>query len=126
MEGLKWGETGVRSCYNDPEQRLSSGATVPQEGHLVCTCMHAQSCTTLCDLTDHSPPAPPSMGFPRQEYWSRLPSPPPGDLPDPGFEPVSLLSLTLQGRFFNNCATWEAPAGGYFSIQLVEARVAAK
>ena len=33
--------------------------------------------------------APPSIGFPRQEYWSGLPFPPPGDLPDPGIEPVS-------------------------------------
>ena len=31
--------------------------------------------------------APPSMGFSRQEYWSGLPSSPPGDLPDPGIEP---------------------------------------
>ena len=36
--------------------------------------------------------APLSMGFPRQEYWSGLPFPPPGDLPDPGIEPVSLAS----------------------------------
>ena len=33
--------------------------------------------------------ASPSMGFPRQEYWSGLPSPSPGDLPDPGIEPRS-------------------------------------
>ena len=33
--------------------------------------------------------APLSMGFPRQEYWSGLPFPPPGGLPDPGIEPVS-------------------------------------
>ena len=33
--------------------------------------------------------APGSMGFSRQEYWSGLPFPPPGDLPDPGIEPVS-------------------------------------
>ena len=33
--------------------------------------------------------APPSMGFSRQEYWSGLPFPPPGDLPDPGIEPRS-------------------------------------
>ena len=33
---------------------------------------------------------PPSMGFPRQEYWSGLPFPTPGDLPDPGIEPMSL------------------------------------
>ena len=35
-----------------------------------------------------------SMGFPRQEYWSGLPFPSPGDLPDPGFQPA------LTGRFF--------------------------
>ena len=33
-------------------------------------------------------PAPPSMGFSRQEYWSGLPFPSPGDLPDPGIEPT--------------------------------------
>ena len=44
--------------------------------------------------------APLSMEFLRQEYWSRLPFPPPGDLSDPGIEPVSLASPTLAGRFF--------------------------
>ena len=39
-----------------------------------------------------------SMGFPRQEYWSGLPFPPPGDLPDPGIEPVS---PALVGKFFS-------------------------
>ena len=41
----------------------------------------AQSCPTLSDPMDYSPPGPPSMGFSRQEYWSGLPCPPPGDLP---------------------------------------------
>ena len=40
--------------------------------------------------------APLSMGFSRQEYWSRLPGPPPGDLPDPEIEAVSLVSPALQ------------------------------
>ena len=40
------------------------------------------------------------MGFPRQEYWSRLPFLPPGDLPDPGIKPVSPVSLSLAGEFF--------------------------
>ena len=39
---------------------------------------------------DCSLPAPPSMGFSKQEYWSRLPFPSPGDLPDPQIEPWSL------------------------------------
>ena len=52
--------------------------------------------------------APPSMGFPRQEYWSGLPFPAPGDLPDPGIKPTSLVSSTLAGKFFTT-ASWEAP-----------------
>ena len=42
----------------------------------------------------HQAPLP--MRFPRQEYWSRLPFPPPGDIPDPGIEPTSPPSPTLQ------------------------------
>ena len=44
--------------------------------------------------------APLSVGFPRQEYWSGLPFPPPGDLPDPGIKPESPASPSLSGRFF--------------------------
>ena len=44
--------------------------------------------------------APLSRGFPRQEYWSRLPCSPPGDLPKPGFETASLTSCALAGKFF--------------------------
>ena len=40
--------------------------------------------------------APLSMGFSRQEYWSGLPCTPPGNLPDPGIEPVSPTSLAFQ------------------------------
>jgi len=45
--------------------------------------------------------APLSMGFSRQEHWSGVPCPPPGDLPHSGTEPASLKSLALTGRFFN-------------------------
>ena len=60
-------------------------------------------CTVACQ-------APLSMGFSRQEYWSGLPCPPPGDLPDPGIEPMSLsllhwqvdsLPLAQAGKSFN-------------------------
>ena len=44
--------------------------------------------------------APLSMGFSRQEYWNRLSSPPPENLPDPKIKPVSLASPSLAGRFF--------------------------
>ena len=53
--------------------------------------------------------APLSMGFSRQEYCSGLPSPSPGDLPDPRTEPTSLMSPALAGRFFTTSATREAP-----------------
>ena len=49
-----------------------------------------------------------SMGFSRQEYWSGLPFPTPGDLPDPGIEPVSLSSPALAGGFFTSSAAYEA------------------
>ena len=49
----------------------------------------AQSCPTLCDPMDCSLLAPLSMGFSRQEYWSGLPFPFPGDLPHPGIKPES-------------------------------------
>ena len=52
--------------------------------------------------------APLSMGFSRQEYWSGLPCPPPGDLPDPGIEPTSPMSPVLAGGFFTASANWEA------------------
>ena len=51
--------------------------------------------------------APLSMGFSRQEYWSGLPFPSPGDLPDPGIKPVSLVSPALAGRFLTTRATGE-------------------
>ena len=50
----------------------------------------AQLCPTLCDPMDYSlHQASPSKGFFRQEYWSGLPFPSPGDLLDPGIEPGS-------------------------------------
>ena len=47
-----------------------------------------------------APQAPLSMGFPRQEYWSGLPFPPPEDLPNPRIEPESFASPTLADEFF--------------------------
>ena len=48
-----------------------------------------------------------SMGFSRQEYWSGLPLPTPGDLPDPGIKPTSLVSPALAGSVFAISSTWE-------------------
>ena len=54
---------------------------------------------------DHQ--APLSMGFSRQEYWSGLPFPPPGDLSDPGIEPTSPASPSVAGRFFTTEPPWK-------------------
>ena len=50
---------------------------------------------------------PPSMGFSRQEYWSGLPCPSLGDLPNPGIEPTSLKSPALAGEFFTSEPSWK-------------------
>ena len=67
--------------------------------------IHVRLFATLWTITHQ---APLSMGFSRQEYWSQLPCPPPGDLPDPGVEPTSLMSPVLAGGYFTTSATWEA------------------
>ena len=54
--------------------------------------------------------APLSTVFSRQEYWSGLPCTLPGDRPNPGIEPISLMSTVLVGRFFTTRVTWEALA----------------
>ena len=54
----------------------------------------------FCDPMDCSWPGSLSMGFPRQENWSRLPFPAPRDLPHPGIKPMSPASPALAGRVF--------------------------
>ena len=83
--------------------------------NLDSTRAHAQwpSCVRLCDPMDSSP-AGSSVHFPgfsRQEYWSGLSFPPPGDLPNPGIKPVSPVSPALAGGFFIT----EAPAKHYIA-----------
>ena len=65
------------------------------------------SCVRLFStLQTVSNQAPMSMGFPRQEYWSGLLCSFPGDLPDPGIKPASLMSPELAGGLFITRATW--------------------
>ena len=66
----------------------------------VCVCLYAQTCLTPCDPWIVACEAPLAMKFSRQEYWSQLPFPTPGNLPNPGIKPVSPVSSTLAGRFF--------------------------
>ena len=53
----------------------------------------------------HQPPL--FIWFHKQEYWSGLPCPPPGDLPHPGIKTRSLMSPALAGGFFTTRANWE-------------------
>ena len=77
-----------------------------------CPALSCFSCVRLfVSLWAVACQAPLSMGFSRERYLSGLPCPSPGGLPDPGIEPVSLMSPALAGRFFTTSATWEAPTG---------------
>ena len=83
--------------------------------------------------------APLSMGFSRQEYWSGLPCPSPGDLPHPGIKLPSLISHALAGRFFTTsdtcvcvwslsharlfATTWTAACQAPLSMRILQARI---
>ena len=76
--------------------------------------MHAQSCSRVCLFATPwtvAHRALLSMEFSRQEYWSGLPFPPPGDLPDPGIEPISLEFQVVFFFFFTTEPTGK-PRGG--------------
>ena len=75
----------------------------------MCAVLSCFSCVWLfATLRTVACQAPLSMGLSRQEYWSALPCPPPGDLSDLGVEPSSIMSPALSGRFFTTRTTWEA------------------
>ena len=71
----------------------------------------ARPCPTLCDTMDYSTPGSSVHGIVRQEYWSGLPFPFPGDLPDPGIEPrfpalqADALPSELLGKPVSNTCT---------------------
>ena len=68
---------------------------------LACMVSHFSSVQHFATLWTAALQAPLSMGFSRQAYWSGLPFPSPGDLPDPGIKPTSLISPALAGGFFS-------------------------
>ena len=80
-------------------------------GYRSAACVSAkslQSCPTLCNPVDCSPPGSSVRGFSRLEYWSGVPCPPPGNRPNPGIKPASLMPPALTGGFVTTSATWEA------------------
>ena len=62
----------------------------------LCAVLVTQLYPTLCDPMNCTCQSPLSMKFSKQEYWSGLPCPPPGNLPNPGFKPVSPMTPALQ------------------------------
>ena len=90
---------------------------------IVCVCVCALSLTRVWLFeTPWAVPrqAPLSMGFSRQECWSGLPCPPPGDLPDPGIEPVSPESASLASGFFTTVPPSQTKLGSpQFSLLLM-------
>ena len=73
--------------------------------YVLCCFSCIQLFATLCAVAHQTPL---SMGFSRQEYWSALPCPSPGDLPDPGIKLMFLISPALTGGFFRTSTTWES------------------
>ena len=89
-------------CNSLVSRHVGVETLVSQERLCVRVFVHTQLCPKLCDLMDCRPPGFLAIEFSRQEYWSELPFPTPGDLPDPGIEPTC---PALAGRFF----TTESP-----------------
>ena len=85
-----------------PRMRYENQVRIELSSWCACVWNHF-SCVRLCvTLWTVTCQAPLSMGFSGQEYWSRLPCPAPGDLPDSGIKSVSLAFPTLAGGFFNH------------------------
>ena len=99
---------------NSNQDRLTpvkeeTNRSVKQNKKPMCMCMcmqshfsHVQLFATLWTVARQ---APLSVGSSRQENWSELPCPPPGDIPDPGIEPASLKPPALAGGFFISSTT---------------------
>ena len=87
-----WQETQYRRVVLYPGLMLTVPTLIPHSrastsvsaAHTICCCLVAKLCPTLVTPWTVARQVPPSVGFPRQEYWSMLPFPPAEDLPDPG------------------------------------------
>ena len=82
--------------------KVSALASCVLQTHFSCVWLFATPWTVAHQV-------PQSMGFSRQENWSELPCPPPGDLPDPGIEPVSFVFPALAGGFYTTSAVLGLP-----------------
>ena len=100
---------GQKILWQNGKHRLRKSAPLAvshlDEKEMMLCCFRddalvAKLCPTLVTPWVVAHQAPLSMGFSRQEYWSGLPFPSPGDLTDPGIEPKSPVSPALAGGFF--------------------------
>ena len=103
----------VERYYWNPLSRVNYKQLLEILFESISACMlshfsHVQLFATLLTVACQVPL---SMGFSRQEYWNGLPCLPPGDVPDPGVKPASLVSPALAGRFFTTSATLKFVAG---------------
>ena len=96
MLALVWPHLPILPTFRDPKELLPS----------THSCFNRV--LTLCNPMDLAHQVPLFIGISRQEYWSGLPCPLPGDLRDPGIEAPSLEPSVLAGRFFTSTAIWEA------------------
>ena len=87
---LEWAAISFSRVINNKEHCITKFTLILQLRSGCSCCSVSKSCLTLSNPTDCSPPL--SMGFSRQEYWSGLPCPSPGDLPNPGIKPGSPVS----------------------------------
>ena len=85
------------------------GVTKSQTSMHACMLSCFRGVPLFSTLWTVSHQTPLSMRFSRQEYWSGLPCHSPGNLSNPGIEPVFLMSPALAAKFFTISTTWEAP-----------------
>ena len=95
-----WGENEREGIVESNISDMQVYIACVYVNHFICV----QLFVTLCSVAH---PAPLSIGFSRQEYWSGLPCPPPGDLQDPGVKPSSLTFPRNVGRFFTTSIIWK-------------------
>ena len=100
--GKGWTKADLRPLAMTHNQQIAQQILFPL--------VHAHLCLTLCDPRDWNPPGSSVHGILQARILSVLPFPPPGDLPKPGIEPLSLVSPALAGWSFITWATWEAGA----------------
>ena len=99
------GQSGSLSFPSSREDAFLGSWALPPSSKLSRVCTQS----SVCDPMDCSPPGSSVHETLQQEYWSGLPCPLPGDLPNPGIEPAFLTSPALAGGFFATSSNWKPP-----------------